>query len=71
MMAKDTWQVFWNLGAGCMMAAGRTAFHNISDKVKESHKSTRFSLLALKCRIRADAHRSKLTESIFTKQENK
>ena len=45
-MAKDTWQVFWNLGAGCMMAAGRTAFHNIGDKVKESHKSVHFSLLA-------------------------
>ena len=35
----------------------RTAFHNIGDKVKASHKSTHFFLDALKCRIiRAAAH---------------
>ena len=40
------------------MAGGRTAFHNIGDKVKASHKSTHFSLAALKCRIRAAAQHS-------------
>ena len=52
-----------NLGAACM--EGRTAFHNIGDKVKESHKSTDFFLAASKFRIRSDAPHRKLPEYFF------